>query len=461
MLAYYEQAAIPAGTEPDFLTEARRRRKLRKQLTAALAAIAAIAVLFLLNRVRRQENYLQALAAYQTAEGASREAETLWPAGTGYADRMKQWVEKASRLSAAAPRYKALLATLAADDQHRDEIARLIEILQGFGNSERGEISAIQRRLERASRIVSDPDLASRWKAAMAAVASNPRYSGLQLQPQFGLSPLGMDRHSGLEEFADWRTGEAPARGGNGELQIDENSALIFVLVPGGTFRMGEEHGNPADQYDRPLAYEGPVNSVTLSPFFISKYEMSQGQWLRVTGTNPSKYNPQNGAAYRITLLNPVEQVSWNDCDLLFSHLHLAIPTEAQWEYATRGGTTTPWWTGATSASLDGKANVDGTRDGYEKHAPINAFPPNPFGLYNVHGNVWEWCRDFYSTTSYRYPVRPGDGLRMLTGDQRVFRGGGYDDNANFSRSSYRYGYKPNFNFDVAGVRPSREIQPD
>jgi formylglycine-generating enzyme required for sulfatase activity len=300
-----------------------------------------------------------------------------------------------------------------------------------------------------------------RWKSAIAAVESNPRYSGLQLKPQFGLSPLGLDRHSGLEEFADWRTGDPPARDVKGELRIGENSAVVFVLVPGGTFLMGEEHGNPADQYDRPLAYEGPVNSVTLAPFFISKYEMSQAQWLRVTGANPSKYNPQNGAAYGITLLNPVEQVSWNDCDHLFSHLHLALPTEAQWEYAARGGTTTPWWTGPTSTSLDGKANVDGTRDGYEKHSPINTFPPNPFGLYNVHGNVWEWCRDVYSTTSYRYPVRPGDGLRLLTGDQRVFRGGGYDDNANFSRSSYRYGYKPNFDFDVAGVRPSREIEPD
>src|ERR1019366_8556929 len=119
---------------------------------------------------------------------------------------------------------------LAPGDQHRDEIARLIEILEGFGNSESGEIAVVRHRLERKSRIVSDPDLKLRWKSAIAAVESNPRYSGLQLKPQFGLSPLGLDRHSGLEEFADWRTGDPPARDVKGELRIGENSAVVFVL---------------------------------------------------------------------------------------------------------------------------------------------------------------------------------------------------------------------------------------
>src|SRR5262245_28176198 len=100
---------------------------------------------------------------------------------------------------------------------------------------------------------------------------------------------------------------------------------------------------------------ESPVTTVTLQPFFVSKYEMTQAQWLRLVGTNPSNYMPGRkleGDIAVFDLRHPVEEVSWEDCDLWLGRLGLLIPTEAQWEYAARAGTTTPRWTGVGTEGM-------------------------------------------------------------------------------------------------------------
>ncbi len=155
---------------------------------------------------------------------------------------------------------------------------------------------------------------------------------------------------------------------------------------------------------------------------------MTQGQWLRPTGHNPSFYRAgRDWYGNPATLASPVEHVSWDECERVLGWHNLALPTEAQWEYAARGGTQTPWWTGTSVAPLAGAGNVadryarahGGTiwpgieaalDDGHTSHAPVSSFQANPFGLHDTVGNLWEWCFDVDG--GYAEAPRVGDNRR-------------------------------------------------
>jgi formylglycine-generating enzyme required for sulfatase activity len=222
---------------------------------------------------------------------------------------------------------------------------------------------------------------------------------------------------------------------------------------------------------------DAPPHEVTLSAFFISKYEMTQGQWLRFAGRNPSlsgpgkQYNKSDKVA---SLLNPVEQVSWNDCVMILGRLGLLLPTEAQWEYVARAGTHTRWWCGDDVALLKERANladrafrlnggpgeIEDWDDGYAGHGPVSEFGANAFGLYGVIGNVWEWCRDAAKANYSQFPPQPGDGLRLAPAVKtRAMRGGSIAFKACYARSAYRGDFSPTGRTGNIGVRPARTIQ--
>ena len=141
--------------------------------------------------------------------------------------------------------------------------------------------------------------------------------------------------------------------------------------------------------------------------------------------------------------------MDWVTCDALLRSRGLTLPTEAQWEYGCRAGTTTPWWTGADEKSVADERN--GIR-------PVGRWPSNAFGLFDVHGNVWEWCADWYDGSSL--PCRPGDGLRLIDdvwSRTRVLRGGtlGF---ATATRSACRLNFTPEQRYDDYGAPPSRAI---
>jgi formylglycine-generating enzyme required for sulfatase activity len=168
--------------------------------------------------------------------------------------------------------------------------------------------------------------------------------------------------------------------------------------------------------------------------------------------------------------LHPVEQVSWTECREALRRLDLVLPTEAQWEYGARGGTTTPWWSGADAASLRFAGNLgdrsrggDDTEpwdDGHPSHAPVGSFAPNPFGLYDVTGNVLEWCRD---ECGPYVEFNPGDGLLVLPELDRLTsytaRGGSFYYPSRYARMAVRAGYTPGSAIAALGVRPARSIE--
>ncbi|MCB9882958.1 MAG: SUMF1/EgtB/PvdO family nonheme iron enzyme [Planctomycetes bacterium] len=425
------------------------------------------------------------------AEDLVHEADIdLWPANSDKVEAMDLWLERARDLEARAAGHRAALADYRnhARELEPDEerfligvVAKLVDRLDRLTGSD-GLIEEVAERRGRAatfdtrwSHLTEDA-----WVSARRRVASNEKYRELSvLHPQRGLVPLGPDPDSGLEEFALLDSGLIPTRNETGRLTLTDEFALVFVLLPPARFWMGAQSTDPSGpNYDATAKdLEGPPHEVTLDAFFISKYEMTQGQWLRVMRTNPSSYHVGRDVNGRIvTARHPVESVDWYACERAMHRIGCLLPTEAQWEYAARAGTATPWWTGSAVTSIVGASNVadgetvaklfrrqrfePGISDGHLIHAPCGSFRANPFGLHDTIGNVWEWCRD--RNGSYDYRAAPVDGERSSEHELwRAYRGGSFTFAADVARSSARTGYRPVKAGLGLGLRPARRVRSD
>ncbi len=231
-----------------------------------------------------------------------------------------------------------------------------------------------------------------------------------------------------------------------------------FRWCPAGTFTMG----SPSSESGR-YSDEGPQHSVTLTRgFWMLETEVTQAMWESVMGTDPSRFK---GAQ------NPVESVSWKECDdfckKLSSQLGLTVslPTEAQWEYACRAGTTSAYSFGSSESDLwrygnycdaSNTSDLDwqdkAHNDGHDKTAPVASYAPNAWGLYDMHGNVWEWCSDWYDSDYYAESPT-SDPTGPSSGSYRVNRGGGWSDYAQGCRSAYRSRDTPGYRSDNLGFR--------
>lgn len=462
-------------------------------LALAIAGVAGGIALLWREQVRTSNalNEVLRLSDVKRLAACTAEAEALWPCVPEKAGAMEAWLETAGALAGRLDEHRRALDVLRAQtasggsdtetEWRRDVLDELVRDLEAFIDPASGLVAGVRARLEFARTIVrrSIEERAEDWDRAIASIANRnecPRYAGFVMKPQLGLVPIGRDPASGLWEFAHVQTGKIPARKSDGALVLTERSGLVFVLIPGGTFTMGAVPGAPGPNVD-PLAgeAEGPVNEVALEPFFLSKYEMTQGQWLRFTGENPSIHGPGlEFGGKRHSLLHPVEQVSWDRCSQVLGRLGFVLPTEAQWEYAARAGTTSAWWTGNERESLRGAANLSDSfchdngaspdwpyeewlDDGYVIHAPAGSYRANAFGLHDTAGNVYEWCRDRYC--AYTNPARPGDGERSAPDSKlRPIRGGCWNFDALYARSAWRVGGPPETLTRDLGVRPAREI---
>ena len=391
--------------------------------------------------------------------------------------------KKARRIFLSRPRRSADFGADTTTQFKHDVLARLVEDMRVFSDPKTGELADVQARLVRSREIKKKTidDHATAWSEAISRIAANPKYGGLQLNEQVGLIPLGPDKVSTLEEFYDTETGEAPVRDATGKIVVTEKSALVFVLIPGGTFLMGAQKEDKAKPNYDPWSFdnEGPVHELTLSAYFLSKYEMTQGQWVRTAKgvrLNPSHYVNANYEEYDFAatfdLRNPVEQVSWEDGRDRLQRLGYRLPTEAQWEYACRAGTRTPWSAGEEVKSLERYANLadrskgrwfagqieQAIDDKYPAVSPVGAFVANGFGLHDMHGNVHEWCEDAYGPyggASHRI----GDGLLEILGaPNRASRGGSFGVPPLFARSAFRSRDDPSNRNLILGLRPARRI---
>ena len=398
--------------------------------------------------------------------------DPLWPELPAGVAAMDAWLEKAGAVLA-RPWWTTAGAAPAGASSRALEPRTLrveLEVAERVVRARRG-------RAERRGHM--EAAVRAAWERTIQEVRADPRFEGFEPRPLPWLQPLGRDPVSGLQEFFCTPTGARPQRSaGSGELVVSEGSGLVLVLLPGGTFWMGTTR--PSE--DRPLGTpnveplatrggEDPVRSVTLAPFYLSKYELTQGQWQHLTGANPSRSAPGSDALEPIDLRHPVENVPWNVGLFELQKLGLTYPTEAQWEYAARAGTTTRWWCGDDQESLRGNLNMADLSaeraglafpraafwpdfdDGFALHAPVGTLPANPFGLHELLGNVSEFCLDPWLL--YDHPVRSGDGLRLGVADTRAVRGGCYSDSLLLCRPTSRQESLPDSSTFNRGLRPA------
>ena len=243
---------------------------------------------------------------------------------------------------------------------------------------------------------------------------------------------------------------------------------MKLVLVPAGEFMMGGDEPpgevvrkcNTADAKAEWFQSEQPQHRVRITrPFLMGACEVTQAQYENIIGTNPADFKGDN---------NPVEQVSWTDATEFCRRIsqkegvEYRLPSEAEWEYACRAGSSTPFYTGATIST--GQANYDGNYtygsgakgESRGRTIAVGSFPPNGFGLYDMHGNVWEWCQDWYGADYYGSSPE-SDPPGPSAGAARVVRGGSWVINPKYCRAAGRGGYGPSdrgrsVGFRVAGA---------
>ncbi len=249
-----------------------------------------------------------------------------------------------------------------------------------------------------------------------------------------------------------------------------QDVTLSMILIPPGEFTMGasdEERTQFLEGYAKAakdewaagrIPNEGPPHQVRITrPFYLGKYEVTQAQWQSVMETNPAKFDTNSA--------RPVEQVNWNDIQPYltalnergsFENVSFVLPTEAQWEYACRAGTTTYWQCGDDPSPLRQYGWFHGHAQGTTH--PVGELKPNAFGLYDLHGNVWEWCadrfaKDFYTSSPLDDPTGP------VSGADRSIRGGCAMYHANYCRSASREYNRAGHRFAGLGFRLAASIK--
>ncbi|OLP15443.1 hypothetical protein BST81_26285 [Leptolyngbya sp. 'hensonii'] len=244
---------------------------------------------------------------------------------------------------------------------------------------------------------------------------------------------------------------------------LGQGVVLDMVLIPGGSFLMG----SPEDEPERNQA-EGPQHPVTVPTFFMGRTPVTQAQWKVVAALRPAKRDLDPDPSEFKGNEHPVEQVSWHDavefCDRLAQHTQrpYRLPSEAEWEYACRAGTTTPFHFGEILTPDLGNYDWSETyqnsptkSEGSHGTTPVATYPPNGWGLYDLHGNVWEWCEDDWHSS---YEGAPRDGRAWIAENRseeglRVLRGGSWLSYPWVCRSAYRNFNDAEWRSDVDGFR--------
>ncbi len=221
---------------------------------------------------------------------------------------------------------------------------------------------------------------------------------------------------------------------------VDEVTGITFMPIAGGDFNMGSPKTEKGRQ-----AVESPQHKVYVNDFHMASFEVTQEQYLKIIGENPSDVVGENC---------PVDGVSWEDAQKFIKKLNeinntkYRLPSEAEWEYACRANTSTRYYFGddITIEQVNYGAKISC------RNSPVGFQPANGFGLYDMHGNVFEWCEDSWHDN---YDGAPTDGSAWVDAntDHKVYRGGGWNARAHFARSAYRYYKSKNSSYYLIGFR--------
>lgn len=390
------------------------------------------------------------------------------PLGADAGERLTSWIREVEAVLARRPEVERRRARLAAaatdrdawDDgsgatnelrQNIDEmLARCDQMVAQEGTltlarTRRGWITEILPRM--------GGDELGLWARAREELAADKRFGGFVLPQQPGLVPLGADPVSGFQEFA-WLFpgGELPQRDG-GRFVIRPHTCPIFVLLPGGRCWVGSQNDDPQSANFDPArsALERRRQAVQVEPFLLAKFELTQGQWQVLTGQAPRV--PEGATADDAPVL-PAHHFDDNELLYAITAWGLRRPTEDEWEYAARAGTTSIWWTGDDPDSLRGYANLGDQSlatfgnveddsavlwdDGYPSLAPVASMRPNPWGFWHIIGNVNELCE-----------ARRDDGEAPTEG-----RGGSWHQGWKRSRTSWSFNWEGERK-DSIGFRPA------
>jgi len=408
-------------------------------------------------KTRREESEKAKQAAEQA--GSESDANELFSTGGRASSRAAGLFEKGSFDGADKAWQEAADAYAAA--KTRAEAAAKPKLTLEC-NVSGARIADGQREYDAPCTFTLDPDTRYRFVVSKESTESNQSIRSKRY------------KSATLEITADWKGPKtqrveleevkAPQLGEVQTVDLGGGVRLELVWCPPGNFLMG----SPEDEAGRDD--DEAQHRVTVTKgFWLGKYEVTQAQWEAVMGSNPSHFKNAGPNA-------PVESVSWDDCKAFVQKLNSRIPsggfrlpTEAEWEYACRAGTTARFSFGDLDGDLHkygnycersctisfGWKDMDHT-DGYDKTAPVGVYRPNAWGLYDMHGNVWEWCQDRYGA----YPVGNVNAPSGSdSGSFRVYRGGSWCIYARYCRSAGRHRNASGFRFNDLGLRLARDSQ--
>jgi formylglycine-generating enzyme required for sulfatase activity len=225
----------------------------------------------------------------------------------------------------------------------------------------------------------------------------------------------------------------------------ERTTGMEFVLLPGDCYQMGDTFGDGQSN-------EKPVHEACIDSFYLGKYEVTQGEYAKIAGDNPSRF--KKGDRY------PLESVSWNDTQIFIrslntkSSLNFRLPTEAEWEYAARSGGKKEKYAGGDDIDAVAWYNKN---SGSSTH-PVGGKRPNGLGLYDMSGNVWEWCNDWYDSGYYGISVK-NNTEGPSSGSFRIHRGGSWFSSPRVARAAYRLSNSPGNANDALGFRLALPVQ--
>lgn len=443
----------------------------RRYRTVVLAAVAVAAVAmaagtvgivsFLAREARlravaeRQRDEILGLADSKRVEGLRLEGEELlsWPQTDEKLSAIESWIERLRDIARNLPVHRARHEMLSAVSGPSPEtvwerglLADLVRDLEDLVGPETG----LERRLEDRLRVGRENR--PHWAEAVRSISRDcPVYGGLRLEPQDGLIPLERDARTGLWEFLAPHPAARPSRGPDGKIADPIGQGIVLVLLPGGTFSMG---GDPASVLTPSDAL--PRHTVELDPFFISRHEVSFGQWEAVMGDSPVFYADP---------LMPATFASWEESVEFCRRMGLTLPSEAQWEYAGLGQHAGP--APREPEEVHAAERADGMVLAPGEHTrtvPIVSARPNGFGLHHMLGNVHEWCADFFRGQFYSDPRsrrrNPLCGAPFERWAVRAYRGGSFTVPESKSPPSVRRFSVSRFRVRDLGLRPARPALP-